>query len=185
MSDNPDKCDIILIPGTSKSAITEKAATLYCAGYAPYIIPSGLYSSSKGKFAAENIDNLRYAGEYATDFEYCKHILMVNGVPEMAILREDRATNSMENAMYSAKVVKTVGLKINKAIICCQTFHARRAYLAYACYFPHAELLVVPTKTQGIAKDNWHKTEKSYRKVMEEMTKCGAYFKDKFNAKID
>lgn len=94
MDDAQEKCDIIMIPGTSKSAITEKAAELYCLGLAPHVIPSGLHSSSLDRFAAENIDNPRSAGEYAFDFEYCKYILMENEVPESAILSEDRATNS-------------------------------------------------------------------------------------------
>lgn len=178
MDDTLEKCDIILIPGTSKSAITEKAAELYRAGYAPYVMPSGLYSSSLGRFAAENIDNSRYAGEYATDFEYCKHILMENGVPESAILREDRATNSMENAMYSAQAVKDAGIEVKRAIICCQAFHARRAFLSYACHFGDTELIVVPTATQGSTKDDWFKSEKGYKKVLGEVAKCGVYFKE-------
>lgn len=178
MDDTPEKCDIILIPGTSKSAITEKAAELFRAGYAPYVMPSGLYSSSLGRFAAENIDNPRYTGEYATDFEYCKHILMKNGVPESAILREDRATNSMENAMYSAQAVKDAGIEVKRAIVCCQAFHARRAFLSYACHFGDTELIVVPTATQGITKDDWFKSEKGYKKVMGEVAKCGVYFKE-------
>lgn len=178
MDDAPEKCDIILIPGTSKSSITEKAAELYCAGYAPYVMPSGLYSSSLGRFAAENIDNPRYVGEYATDFEYCKHILMENGVPESAILREDRATNSMENAMYSAQAVKDTGIEVKRAIICCQAFHARRAFLSYACHFGDTELIVVPTATQGITRNDWFKSEKGYKKVMGEVAKCGVYFKE-------
>lgn len=178
MEDTPEECDIILIPGTSKSVITEKAAALYCAGYAPYVMPSGLYSSSLGRFASENIDNPRYVGVYATDFEYCKHILMENGVPEKAILCEDRATNSMENAMYSAQAVKAAGIEVKRAIICCQAFHARRAFLSYACHFPGVNLMVMPTATQGITKEDWYKTEKGYRKVLGEMAKCGVYFKD-------
>lgn len=178
MEDVPEKCDVILIPGTSKSAITEKAAQLYCAGYAPYVMPSGLYSSSLGRFAGENIDNPRYAGVYASDFEYCKHILMGNGVPEHAILREERATNSMENAAYSAQAAKDAGLDIKRAIICCQAFHARRAFQCYACHFPDAQLFVVPTPTQGITRDDWYRTEKGFKKVMGEVAKCGMYFKD-------
>lgn len=178
MDDAPEKCDIILIPGTSKSAITEKAAELYRDGYAPYVMPSGQYSSSLGRFAAENIDNTRYVGEYATDFEYCKHILMENGVPESAILREDRATNSMENAMYSAQAVKDTGIEVKRAIICCQAFHARRAFLSYACHFGDTELIVVSTATQGITRDDWFKSEKGYKKVMGEVVKCGVYFKE-------
>lgn len=151
---------------------------MYCAGYAPYVLPSGLYSSSLRRFAVENIDNPRYAGEYAADFEYCKHILMENGVPEIAILREDQATNYMENAMYSARAVKNAGIEVKRAIICCQAFHARRAFMSYVCHFSDAELLVVPTTTQGIAKDDWYKSEKGYKKVMGEVAKCGVYFKE-------
>lgn len=178
MEDTPQTCDVILIPGTSKSAITEKAAELYRAGYAPYVMPSGMYSSSLGRFASENIDNPRYAGEFATDFEYCKHILMENGVPERAILREDRATNSMENAMYSAQALKDMGIEVKRAIICCQAFHARRAFLSYACHFGDAELMVVPSATQGISSADWYKSEKGFKKVMGEVAKCGVYFKE-------
>ena len=44
MEDQPEKSDIIFIPGTSKSAITEKAAELYRMGYAEYVMPAGMYS---------------------------------------------------------------------------------------------------------------------------------------------
>ena len=37
MKDVPQKSDIIFIPGTSQSAVTETAARLYCAGYAGYV----------------------------------------------------------------------------------------------------------------------------------------------------
>ena len=109
MEDEPQKSDVILIPGTSQSAVTEKAAALYRAGFAPYVLPAGMYGGKRGSFAAEKIDNPRYAGEYATDFEYCRHILMENGVPEGAILREDRSANTMENAAFSARVLKEAG----------------------------------------------------------------------------
>lgn len=178
LEDTPLCGDVILIPGTSKSAITERAAELYHRGYAPWVLPSGLYSSSLGRFASENIDNPRYAGEFDTDFAYCRHILLENGVPETAILREDRATNSMENAMYSARVLQEREIAVRRAIICCQAFHARRAFLSYACHLGDAELLVVPTATQGITREDWYKTEKGFRKVMGEVTKCGAYFQD-------
>jgi uncharacterized SAM-binding protein YcdF (DUF218 family) len=183
MEDIPQPSDIILIPGTSQSVICEKAAELYHAGYAPRILPSGRFSSNNGRFASKNIDNPRYAGEYATDFAYCKHILMENGVPESAIIQEDQATNSMENAMFSAQVLRQLGLVIHKAILCCQAFHARRAFLSYACYFPGTELLVAPTATHGITKENWFNSEKGYQKVMGEIRKCGTYFQDMYSKK--
>ena len=176
MKDTPQKSDIIFIPGTSQSAVSETAAQLYCAGYAGYVLPSGMYSGKRGKFASEKIDKARYAGEYATDFEYCKYILMANGVPESAILREDRSTHTGENAEFSAKVLKELGIKVEKAILCCQAFHARRAFMTYTKYFPDTEILVVPTNTQGITREDWYLQEKSYRRVMSEVYKCGEYF---------
>ena len=176
MKDAPQTSDIIFIPGTSQSAVTETAARLYREGYAKYVLPSGMYSGKRGKFASEKIDNPRYVGEYATDFAYCKHILMENNVPEAAILREDRSTHTGENAEFSASVLKELGLEVGKAILCCQAFHARRAFMTYAKHFPETEILVVPTDTQGITKEDWFLHEKSYRRVMSEVYKCGEYF---------
>ena len=176
MKDTPQKSDILFIPGTSQSAVTETAARLYCAGWAEYVLPSGMYSGKRGKFASEKIDKARYAGEYATDFEYCKYILMANGVPESAILREDRSTHTGENAEFSAIVLREAGIKVEKAILCCQAFHARRAFMSYAKFFPDTEILVVPTDTQGIAREDWYLQENSYRRVMSEVYKCGEYF---------
>ena len=180
MQDPPAKCDIILIPGTSQSAVTETAATLYHAGFTKYVLPSGMYSSNMGRFARENIDNPRYDGNFRTDWEYCAHILTKNGVPLSAILREERATNSMENAEFSSAVLREAGIPVYSAILCCQAFHARRAYMSYGRFFPDTKLIVVPTNTQGIRADNWYRSEKSYRKVMSELAKCGAYFSDIF-----
>ena len=176
MKDVPQKSDIIFIPGTSQSAVTETAARLYCEGWAKYVLPSGMYSGKRGKFASEKIDNPRYAGEYATDFAYCRYILMENGVPENAIIREDQSTNTGENAEYSARVLKELGIKVEIAILCCQAFHARRAFMTYTKYFPDTEILVVPTNTQGITREDWYLQEKSYRRVMSEVYKCGEYF---------
>lgn len=178
MNDSPQKSDVILIPGSSRHEITEKAAELYHSGYAPYLLPSGLYSLSQGYFAKENITKECYRGDFSTDFEYCKHILLVNGVPESAILCEEQATNTMENAMYSAEVIRSLGLDVKRAIICCQAFHARRAYMTYACHFTNTELFVVATDTQGISHKDWYKNERTAKKVLSEVEKCGKYFKD-------
>ena len=176
MKDAPQKSDVIFIPGTSQSAVSEKAAQLFCAGFAQYVIPTGAYSGKRGKFAAEKIDNPRYAGEYASDFEYCRHILRENSVPDSAIIREDRSTNTGENAEFSATVLRELGIRVKRAILCCQSFHARRAFMSYGKFFPETEILVVPTDTQGIRKEDWFLQEKSYRRVMSELFKCGEYF---------
>ena len=178
ISDEPQKSDIIFLPGTSKSAIAVKAAELYRAGFASYILPSGKFSSSIGRVAKENIDDPRYVRDYATEFEYFKYVLLDNGVPENAILCEDKATNSMENAIFSARVLQEKGIEIKKAILCCQSYHSRRALMSYSLHFPSIDFRVVSTDTQGITKENWHTTEKGYLKIMSELEKCGMYFKN-------
>ena len=52
--------------------------------------------------------------------------------------------------------------------------------MSYSRHFQDAELLIAPTVTQGISKQDWYKSEKGYKKVMGELAKCGAYFKDDF-----
>ncbi len=178
MDDAPQKSDIILIPGTSHAQITERAAELYHQGYAPYILPSGKFSSSLGRFAQEKVTDPRYQGNFSTDFEYCKHILIKCGVPETAILCEADATNTMENAVFSAQVLHTMGFEVKRAILCCQAFHARRAFMSYSCHFPNTEMFVVSTQTQGISAKEWYRNEKSYQKVLKEVAKCGVYFAD-------
>lgn len=185
MCDMPQKSAVILIPGSSHPEITEKAAQLYHEGFAPYILPSGKFSSKLGHFPSERIADSRYSGDYATEHAYCKHILMANGVPESAILQEDQSTNTMENAAFSAHVLRSIGLEVRQAILCCQAYHARRAYLSYACHFPDTKLLVVPSPTQGIRAEDWYRNEKSYQKVLQELAKCGIYFTDHMSAIVD
>ena len=44
ISNQPEKADIIFIPGNGYPHMAENAADLYKRGFAPYILPSGKYS---------------------------------------------------------------------------------------------------------------------------------------------
>ncbi len=178
LEDVPKRSDVILIPGTARHQITERAAELYRQGLARFILPSGKWSPTRGRFAAENVSEPRYQGEYDTEFDFSRHILRMNGVPDEAILREDQATNTMENARFSAQVLRDRGIQAKRAILCCQAFHARRAFMSYACHFGETELLVAPVDTQGISARDWYLNAASCRKVMQEVVKCGTYFAD-------
>ena len=176
LSDEPRAADVILVPGTSQSAVTLRAAELYRAGLAPFVLPSGKWSASRDSFAREKIDDARYDGEYETDFAYCRRILLENGVPDGAVLQEDRSTHTMENAAFSAAVLREKGIAVKRALLVCQAFHARRAFFSYACHFPGTELIVVPVETQGIRRADWFENEKSWSRVMSELGKLGKYF---------
>ena len=50
VENKPEKADVIFVPGGSWPEPTERAAEIWLDGYAPYILPSGKYSMSKGCF---------------------------------------------------------------------------------------------------------------------------------------
>ena len=178
MSDEPKPSDVILIPGSPKAEHILCAAELYRKGFAPYVLPSGKYSYQHGRFLREKISDTRYTGDYETEFEFCKAVLLQNGVPDSAIIKEDRATNTFENAAFSAKVLREKEINVKRALLCCQAFHARRAFMTYSCYFEGCELLVIPSDTENITKGTWYRSQHGFSVVTEEIRKCGAYFEN-------
>ncbi len=111
-----------------------------------------------------------------TEWEYFRDILLEEGVPEQAILKEDQATFTWENAIYSRRVLDALGIDVKKGIIVCQAFHARRCSMYYQQQFPEAELLVCPVRTKGITRDNWFLDEKKIDIVLTEVEHCGSQF---------
>ena len=109
----PTRADLILIPGSGYPQIAEEAARLYKDGYAPLILPSGRYSILKGKFAGVWEKKELYGGDYETEWEFLKTVLIKNEVPLEKILKEDQATYTYENAIYSRAVIDQLRMKIS------------------------------------------------------------------------
>ena len=166
--DIPEKSDIIFVPGSEESALAVRAAGLWREGLAPVILPSGKYAKLTG--------HLKEHQDYASEWEYLKARLLEQGVPAPVIWREDQATFTCENAMYSRKVTDAAGLAVKKAILCCQAYHACRALLYYQIYFPEAEFYVCPVVTKGISRLNWYQTEAGRKLVLTEVEHCGSQF---------
>ena len=132
VSDAPEKADVILIPGSRHPANAIRAAELYRAGYAPYVLPSGRHGAAVDKFiGVMPEDRAAYPDDYPTEWAFLRDVLIKHGVPESAILREDEATFTWDNARKSAAVLKAQGISARTAILCCRPFHARRALLYY------------------------------------------------------
>ncbi|MDQ6423655.1 YdcF family protein [Paenibacillus sp. LHD-117] len=155
--------EVILIPGGSHPQLMKKAAELYHRGLAPYILPSGGQSPKIS----------------STEWEFLRAVGISLGVPENAILREDKATNTFENARYSWLELQQQGIRLRKAILVCKSYHARRALLTYQVEFPlNIEFFVSPvTDKTGTTSDNWYLDEHKINRVMNELTKVGQYFK--------
>lgn len=169
--DTIEKADIIFVPGNGYPQMAEQAAKLYHEGYAPYILPSGRYSILVGHFIGVQAKQDVYNGDYETEWEFLKDVLMKNGVPESAILKEDQSTFTYENAILSKKVTDGLGMDIKKAIMCCKNYHARRACMYYELLYPETKFMVVPACVDGIKRDNWRETEEGDDAVTGEITR--------------
>ncbi|MCX7772910.1 MAG: YdcF family protein [Clostridia bacterium] len=176
VSDQPQDSDIIFIPGGSYPEIAEKAAQVFQQVKIHFILPSGKYSIKRGYFPGVLSKADVYNEPYKTEWDFLKNVLMKNGVPEAAILKEDEATNTYENTLLSRKVTDARGLSIEKAIICCKSFHARRCLMYYQLAYPETSFLVCPTDTQGISRDNWFRTPEGIKRVLGELERCGGQF---------
>ena len=178
IKDEPEKADIIFIPGSSNWVLAETAARLYKEGKVNKIMPSGMYFYQFGRFMNERVTDERYKGVYRTEAEFLASVLIKNGVPEENVIKEERATNTYENAIFSKELIKEMGIEVKTAILCPQAFHARRAFMTYSHLFPDTKLFVVPTNTQNITSDNWYNTERGRQVVLGELRKCGEYFEN-------
>ena len=146
----PEKADIIFVPGNGFPEMAEKAASLYKEGYAPYVLPSGRYSITLGKFVGVQSKKELYDGNYETEWEFLKTVLM-------------------KNAIFSRQVTDLHRLPVKKAILCCKTYHARRSLMYYRLLYPETEFLVCPACPDGITRENWRETEAGVEAVTGEI----------------
>lgn len=157
------QADVILIPGASQPQLMERAAMLYHQGIAPIILPSG--------------GSTPYVE--TTEYEFLLNIGKLLGVPPEAILKEDKATNTFENARFSMEVLQQQGIHPKKIVLVCKNYHARRALLTYQFHFPRETVFYVSPiiDNTGISKDNWFLDEDKITRVMDELEKVGKYFR--------
>ncbi len=168
LEDKPEKADVIFVPGGNYPDSAKRAAALFLDGYAPYVLPSGRYGKIAGHFTGDPA--------YRTEWEYLRDIMLDSGVPESAILKEDRATFTWENAICSRHVLEEMNLTVGSAIIVCQAFHARRCQMYYREQFPDVKLMICPVVTRDITRENWFLDEEKIDIVLGEMERCGNQF---------
>lgn len=175
-----EKADILFIPGNASPEPTERAAALFLKGYAEIVMPSGRYSIAKGAFVGSKLKSSLYTGPYETEADFMADVAIKNGVPDACILRENQATYTMQNAYFSKKLCDKYGIMPQKAIICCKSFHARRAFMYYQHAFPETEFYISPVDVWGITKENWFQTQRGIDHVLGELMRCGQQFRDIF-----
>jgi uncharacterized SAM-binding protein YcdF (DUF218 family) len=116
----PDRADAAIVGGSGKMIDgAERATELYKKGIVDLIVVSG-YSG---------FENSILGGR--TEAEVLAEVLIENGVPEMAILREPRATNTGENIIFSEKLLRERGIEGKSVILVHEPYMTRR-FLATA-----------------------------------------------------
>lgn len=176
VENEPEEADIIFVPGNRYSEMAELAAKLHREKYAPLVLPSGKYSISAEKFSGALSGLDKYNKDYQTEWQFLRDVLMQNGVASEAILKEDEATFTWENAKFSRRATDAAGLNIKKAILCCKNYHARRAVMYYQRAYPETEFLVCPCCVDGITKQNWNHSEEGVKEVLGEINRIVTQF---------
>jgi uncharacterized SAM-binding protein YcdF (DUF218 family) len=117
--DHIQQADVIIVlgagmnrnntPSPAHRVRTNRAGELWEAGYAPYIICTG---GTPGWATRSEADA-------------CRALLMERGIPESAIILEDRSRSTEENALYTREIMNAHGWQ--KAVLVSDRYHLFRA----------------------------------------------------------
>ncbi len=115
-SERPRESDAIILLEGDGYARYKEAASLFKAGIAPVICFSG------------NLDNGKSG---AFTFDRIKPLILAEGVPETALLFEDKSRNTYEQAVQVIGLAQKKGWK--RITIVASHYHAYRAFLTFLC----------------------------------------------------
>lgn len=107
------------------------AAKLYHEGKAPFIVVSGGF--------------IEFYGSSVPEADAMQELLMAFGVPEDAIVREERSRNTYENAIYVREIADTQGF--NEILLVTSGLHMPRS----VAIFEHQGFDVVPAPVDFLA----------------------------------
>jgi len=164
LKSNPQrqKADLALVFGTCHPEAINKTYELYRDKFVNKILISG----GVNRVTSEN-EALKMSRK-----------LIDLGVKQQDIILEDKSTNSLENVLFSKKVIdEKFGFNnIKKIIAIVKHYHSRRALMTLKRYFPkNIELIPVTYKIYGFTKDNWFENDIGKEKVIGEFEKISKY----------
>ncbi len=128
MRHEPAPCDLILVLGSNDTRVAEHGARLFLQGLAPRI----LFSGNAGRLTRHLFDR--------PEAEVFADIARQMGVPEDAILREDRSANTGENIAFSRALLAARGLDPARFIVVQKPYMERRAYASFMKQWPGKDI---------------------------------------------
>lgn len=130
LNQEPQKSDCIVGFGCYNEDVARRAAQLYHEGYAPRILFTGALGRNTRTMWQES-EAIRFA-----------RVAIAEGVPESAILLEDRATNSGENLLYARQLLREKNISVRRVIGVQKPYMERRLFAAFPVYWPEVEVTV-------------------------------------------
>ena len=122
--------DCILALGSHDLRVAERAAQLYLDGWAPLLVCSG----HLGNFTKE-----MWAKSEA---ELFAEVAVNMGVPENAILIENKSTNTGENILFTQQLLAQHNLNPVSFIVVQKPYMERRSYATFKKHWPYKKLVV-------------------------------------------
>lgn len=132
--------DCLFTLGSHDTRVAERAADLYHQGWAPLLVFSGgLGRLTNGMWSEPEADLFA-------------RIAIEKGVPEEAILVENRSTNTGENVRFVQALLKEKNLDPASFILVQKPYMERRAYATFAKAWPGKKFIVTSPQ---ISFDNY------------------------------
>ena len=116
--------------GCYNEDIPRRAAQLYKEGFAPWVLFTGGLGRNTAAMWSDS-EALRFARIAASE-----------GVPESAILVEDKSTNTAENILFTKALLEARGITPASVLGVHKPYMERRLFAAFPVYWPEAEVTV-------------------------------------------
>ena len=146
-----DKADVILALGSHDLRVAARGAELYLDGLAPLVVMSG---------GLGNITRQMWEEPEAHKFAAIARSM---GVPDEAILVEDRSTNTGDNIHFTRELLRDKALDPQRFILVQKPYMERRSYATFKKVWPEKDALVTSPQ---ISFDDYPSDEIEKEKVI-------------------
>jgi len=156
------QADLALVFGTRHSEAINKVYELYKDKFIGKVLISGGVNRVTGKNEA---------------LEMSKKLIAF-GIRDEDIILENMSTNSLENVLFSKKIIdEKLGLNnIKSIIVIVKHYHSRRALMTLKKHFPkNIKIILATYEVYGFNKNNWFESEAGREKVLGEWDKILRY----------
>ena len=113
------KSDCILVLGSHDTRVAERAAEIYLQGFVPLVVMSG----GLGRLTKDSFTQ--------SEASLFAKIAVQKGVPQEAILIEDKSTNTGENVIFSRRLLTEKGIYPKNVILVQKPYMERRSFATF------------------------------------------------------